>query len=216
MTDDFDGPEYLYLKKGDYKLEFRLDGFETKTVDVKARAGAQIKISEKLKKIPGAPQYGSYENPEPEGGVQRFWSKDKDAPHPVNVQGGEDQGDWTDQGQGQSWRGNGPGQAPPAPEGDNPGDEVRIQSPPPPAPGTNTVPKSRARIVFRIQPADAAVYLNDSFVGTGEELSTLARGMQVPPGQHTVTVSRPGMTTQERTVVVGPGKSETVEISLAP
>jgi hypothetical protein len=70
--------------------------------------------------------------------------------------------------------------------------------------------------VFHVQPADAAIYLNDKFVGTGEELSTLSRGLQVPPGQHSITVSRPGMKSEERTVVVGPGKSETVEISLAP
>jgi hypothetical protein len=76
--------------------------------------------------------------------------------------------------------------------------------------------KTRARILVRIQPSDAAVYLNDQFVGTGEELSTLPRGLQVPPGQHTITVSGQGMATQERTVVVGPGKSETVDISLRP
>ncbi len=116
---------------------------------------------------------------------------------------GEDQSDWV-QDPNQSWRGSGPGQQPPA------------GGQPAPEPGAGTVSKTRARIVLRIQPGDAAVYLNDSFVGTGEELSTLARGMQVPPGQHTVTVSRPGMKTEERTVVVGPGKSETVEISLQP
>jgi hypothetical protein len=57
---------------------------------------------------------------------------------------------------------------------------------------------------------------NDHFVGTGEELSALSRGLQVPPGQHTITVSRQGMTTEEFTVVVGPGKSETVNVSLRP
>ena len=72
MSDDFDGPEYLYLKKGNYKLEFRLDGFETKTVDVAARPGAQFKVEDKLKKIPGSKQYGSYNTPTPEGGLQRY------------------------------------------------------------------------------------------------------------------------------------------------
>ena len=118
-----------------------------------------------------------------------------------------DQGNYV---QDQSWRG-GPGQqqtgsGQPPPEGEYP------QGYDPQAQGA--VSKTRARILFHIQPADAAVYLNDSFVGTGEELSTLARGMQVPPGQHTITVSGPGMKTEERTVVVGPGKSDTVEIFL--
>ena len=80
MVEDFNGPEFLYLKRGDYQLEFRLDGFETKAITLSAQSGAQMKISEKLKKVPGAPMYGSYENPEPEGGVQRYWTKEKSAP----------------------------------------------------------------------------------------------------------------------------------------
>ncbi|HWZ85706.1 MAG TPA: PEGA domain-containing protein, partial [Thermoanaerobaculia bacterium] len=218
MTDDFDGPDYLYLKKGDYKLEFRLDGFETKTVDVHAKAGGQIKISDKLKKVPGAPQYGSYDNPEPEGGVQRFFSKESGGPvHPVDVQGSDDQSNGI-QAQGQSWRGNGQGRPPAGDYGGPPPSEEGsdAQMAPPPSAQGPDLAKGRARIVFRIEPPDAAVYLNDHFVGTGEELSTLSRGLQVPPGQHTITVSRPGMTTQERTVVVGPGKGETVEVSLKP
>ncbi len=86
--------------------------------------------------------------------------------------------------------------------------------PAPQAPAASPDAKSRARIIFRVTPGDAAVYLNDHFIGTGEELSTLTRGFQVPPGQHSLTVSRPGMVTREETVVVGPGKSETVEIAL--
>jgi PEGA domain len=214
MSDDFDGPEYLYLKKGDYTLEFRLDGFETKTVNVHANAGAQVKISDKLKKVAGAKHYGSYENPEPEGGVQRFWTKDNNVVHPAAVQNDDGQGGYLPQQGGQSWRG---GEYQP-PSGDSgigatmgEGDQ-----PPPSAPATDPSSKSRGRILFRVQPGDAAIYLNDHFIGTGEELSTLARGFLVPPGQHSVTVSRPGMATQERTVVVGPGKSETVEISLQP
>ncbi len=89
-----------------------------------------------------------------------------------------------------------------------------IEAEPGSMPPAQSPASRRAHLVFRIQPGDAAVYLNDRFVGTGEELSTLSRGLQVPAGQHTVTVSRPGLVTREQTVVVGPGKSEVVEISL--
>lgn len=209
MVEDFNGPDYLYLGKGDYQLEFRLDGFETKSINLSARAGAQMKISEKLKKIPGAPQYGSYDNPEPAGGVQRYWSKEKNtSAHAVDAQAAPSQA--------QPWRGSAePAQGEQQPEAVS-GSEVAMdpapQAPAAAAPGA----KQRARIVFRVTPGDAAVYLNDHFIGTGEELSTLTRGFQVPPGQHALTVSRPGMVTREETVVVGPGKSETVEISLQP
>jgi hypothetical protein len=213
MVDDFDGPDFLYLKKGDYQLEFRLDGFETKTINLNAQQGAQMRISEKLKKIPGAPQYGSYDNPEPEGGVQRYWTKEKNASsHPVNPQEGSGQAHpwqgYSEPSQGVQSEG---GQAPAAPES---GSEVAMDpAPQSPATGSSQA-KSRGRLVFRITPGDAAVYVNDHFVGTGEELSTLTRGFLVQPGQHSITVSRPGLQTREETVVVGPGKSERVEIVL--
>jgi hypothetical protein len=221
MTSDFNGPDYLYLRKGSYSLEFRLDGFETKTVNVAARPGGQMKIEDKLKKIPGAPQYGSYDNPEPEGGVQRFWGKEQNGPaHPVDVQQGMQGGGDQYQVQPQAYP-NGShrsSQAPPLDEPPPSGGDGSAMTPPgqPATVAPDSVPKGRSRIVFHVQPADAAIYLNDKFVGTGEELSTLSRGLQVPPGQHSITVSRPGMKSEERTVVVGPGKSETVEISLAP
>jgi PEGA domain len=218
MTSDFEGP-YLYVKKGEYQLEFRLDGFETKTVALKAKPGAVINISDKLKKVPGAKQYGSYENPEPEGGVQRFWSKEANTPvHPVDGGGGGVQGDSITM-QDDGWRGAPQGQAPHSPQRPLPptdeGESGETYAPPPPPP-SDSVPQGRSRLVFHVQPADAAIYLNDHFVGTGEELSTLTRGLQIPPGQHTITISRPGMKSQERTVIVGPGKSETVDVTLQP
>src|SRR5262249_16822097 len=118
MTSDFAGP-YLYVKKGEYQLEFRLDGYETKTVDLKTRPGAVINISDKLKKIPGAKQYGSYDNPEPEGGVQRFWTKEQNSPvHPVEVGGDNGYGQGAPSTlQDQNWRGGSPqGQAPHSPQ----------------------------------------------------------------------------------------------------
>ncbi len=209
MVEDFDGPEYLYLKKGDYQLEFRLDGFETKTINVQARSGAQIKINEQLKKIPGAKQYGSYDNPEPSGGVQRFWSKEQNVAQPTSPMSGQS---------GQAWRGQ-----PQSGPYDESGVSIEARPDSESAPSGSDAPqvgierptgKSRSHLVFRISPSDAAVYLDDRFAGSAEELSTLSRGLLVVPGQHTVTVSRPGLRTREETVLVGPGKSEVVDISL--
>ncbi len=57
-ADDFDGyPDYLYLRRGHYRLEFRLDGFETRTIDVDARPGVKIDVDDKLARVPGAPRY---------------------------------------------------------------------------------------------------------------------------------------------------------------
>ncbi len=209
MVEDFNGPDYLYLKKGDYQLEFRLDGFETKSINVNARAGAQMKISEKLNKIPNASQYGSYDNPEPRGRRPALLEQGKQRAHPSGQRGIRS----ARPGPALAWQWLRP--ARPARPG-------RISARPVPAARPRWIPrrrrpwasKQRARIIFHVTPGDAAVYMNDHFIGTGEELSTLTRGFQVAPGQHSLTVSRPGMVTREETVVVGPGKSETVEISL--
>ncbi len=82
-ADDFDGyPDMLYLKPGTYHLEFQLEGFEPQSVEIEARAGVRAEINNKLKKIPGAKAYGSYDTPVPEGGVQRFFGKSEEFPSP--------------------------------------------------------------------------------------------------------------------------------------
>src|SRR5262245_62835627 len=96
-----------------------------------------------------------------------------------------------------------PGTSPTSPSTPEPG----IVSPAP-------APSARGRIIFRIQPDDAAVYLDDRFAGTGEELSTLGRGLQVPAGSHRVFVSRPGFQSDAVMVDVVPGGSERVEVNL--
>jgi hypothetical protein len=54
-ADDFDGwPDYLYLARGHYRLEFRLEGYEAQSVDVDARPGTRIELNNKLRKVGGA------------------------------------------------------------------------------------------------------------------------------------------------------------------
>jgi hypothetical protein len=204
-ADDFDGyPDFLYLTPGKYQLEFKLDGFEPQTVTIEARASARYKLDNKLKKIPGAKQYGSYDTPEPEGGLQRYWTKNKNGSGDVPL--GAESGTATD------WRNSqapGPpgttGAEPPAgtPE---PAEGSAISVAPPPA--------ARARIQFRIEPGDAVVYLDDHFAGTGEELSSLNRGLIVAPGAHKIVVSRPGYETQASQVEVTAERPQLVEITL--
>jgi len=220
-ADDFDGyPDYLYLKPGQYKLELQLDGFETRSVDLNVRAGEKLEVKEKLGKVPGAKHYGSYDTPTPEGGVQRYWGHDKNnALVSVNVEAGDPgPGDVrVDTDQYSDWRGRGSGQQPPPPppnEGDN-------GAPPAPPSGDhgdhNAAPapsSSRSRLVFRVAPADAAIYVDDRFAGTAEELSSLTRGLQIRPGSHKIVVSRPGFDAQSIQVDVDAGGSETVQIDL--
>ena len=54
----------------------------------------------------------------------------------------------------------------------------------------------RARMRFKVTPADAAVYVDDKYLGAGEELAADARGIVTIPGAHTITVARPGYKTK--------------------
>ncbi len=211
-ADDFDGfPDYLYLKPGKYTLEFRLEGFEPQSTEVDARAGVKIDVGNKLKKIPGAKQYGSYDPPQPEGGVRRFWGKEKDgSSNSVEIETDESgYSDWRDPDRGSE------GAPPIEPGADSPSRPADQDSPQPPRvsrPGAATA--DRGRIVFRVEPEDAAVYVDDRFAGTAEELSSLSRGLQVPAGTHRVVVSRPGYGSESLQVEVTAGESETVELRL--
>ena len=223
-ADDFDGyPDYLYLKPGHYKLEFQLEGFEPQSVDIEARPGVRIKIDNKLRKIPGAKQYGSYDTPEPQGGVQRYFGKEKDQTAAINIEAHDAYGeDWRDRGSSSD--------APAPPEAEDSDRDHPPSAPPPgksyddPAPPERDresesrrpapVPGAKARILFRVEPADAAIYVDDRFAGTAEELGSLTRGLMVGPGMHRVVVSRPGYSSESIQVDAASGKAETVEIRL--
>ena len=211
-ADDFDGyPDYLYLGKGHYKLEFVLDGYETKVIELDAEPGTTVRIDSKMSKIPGAKQYGSYGDVKVEGGIRRFFVKRNSAAAPPESNdvrpysypesypppsGGRDQNGDVQKAPAQNWREN----PPPRPESS--------QSAYPPT------RSDKSRLSLVVSPPDAAVYIDDRFVGTAEELGSLPTGLAVSAGKHTVTVSRPGFQDQSMDVQIEPGATQKVEISL--
>jgi hypothetical protein len=78
-------------------------------------------------------------------------------------------------------------------------------------PGSSVHP-SRLRI--QVGPPDAAVYLDDRFLGTADDLSQQLQGLRVSPGRHVVTISRPGFRDRTVEVNVDPGKTETIDLEL--
>ena len=210
LADDFDGhPDYLYLRPGNYSLEFRLPGYESATVSVNARPGAKINLGNKLKKIPGAKEYGSYDTPQPEGGLQRYFGKKSDG---------------TDEAMDRSRRyrdGNGVGPNSEPGEVEATPDEMR-QPPPPPRKGVDlredewrqSRPRHGARLLLVIAPADAAVYLDDRFIGTGDEVGGPDQAVPLSAGKHSVTVSRPGYKDKTVEVDVLAGEVKRVDVSL--
>jgi hypothetical protein len=98
----------------------------------------------------------------------------------------------------------------------------------PPAPGwkSETAPERSAewldvrsepgRLRLAIEPADASVYLDGRFVGTGAELGRLRAGLLVDSGVHTLEVVRPGYLSLRREVDVEQGDQTEVQLELEP
>jgi hypothetical protein len=210
-ADDFDGnPDYLYLQPGRYRIEFRLEGFQTLTRQIDARPGMKLDFTDKLRKIPGARRYGSYEHPRQQGEVKRYYGRNRDsveAIDPSDQPSGasvmvEPDGDDRDAPPPQD---RAPALRQPRPERDQYGEWRGGQS---------SRAQGRTRLRLSVEPSDAAVYVDNRFVGTAEEINSLERGVSVSAGKHTVTVSRPGFRDKTSEVTVEQGRTETLEISL--
>lgn len=211
-ADDFDGyPDYLYLKAGRYRLEFRLEGYETRTISVDARPGTKLDVGDRLAKIPGAPRYGSYDTPDPTGGVRRFWAKRRDVAEHVTdedeIYGGERRYREPRRDRDDSDR------YAEEPERDLEADRDRdLPRRREDWRGRTGEVRGEARLRLDISPSDAAVYVDDRFVGTAESLES--EGISVSAGRHTIVASRPGYRDRRVEVDVSGGETERVEINL--
>jgi hypothetical protein len=226
-ADDFDGwPDYLYLARGRYRVEFRLEGYESQTVDIDAQPGTKIDLTNKLRRT-GGPA-GSYDGPRIEH-VQRFWGKRRNATSPMRPGGyGEDDRrydrdrdrttaqaapyDDEDGDADMSTDGQSQGMAPPPRNVAPPSEDWRGGDRAPDATVRST--NDRVRLRLKVEPPDAAVYLDDRFIGTAEEVNSLDRGVAVTPGRHTVTISRPGFKERSRQIDVKAGDTPSLELSL--
>jgi hypothetical protein len=163
---DFAGdPDYLSLRPGSYRLGFRLEGYESVSIDIDAEPGAKIEVHRKLHRTPGVRRYGPREAPRPDDSDQPYWGQ---RPGPAAPDAGE----------GRSLR------------------------------------SGRARLLLTAQPRDAAVYMDDRFLGTAEELGRTDGGVPLTPGKHTITVSRPGFKSRTVEINVARGEAKKVDVSL--
>lgn len=215
-ADDFDGfPDYLYLRRGHYRLEFRLEGFTSRTIDIDARPGVKVDVGEKLPRISGAPRYGSYDTPEVRGGVRRFWGKRSNVS--VEVTGDDEDEMYAEDRRGyREPRRDRYDDEEEAEDADRPrrdADVDRQELPRDEWRGRDAGEQGNARIVLEIRPDDAAVYLDDRFIGRASELDS-AGGVSVAAGHHTLIVSRPGYRERRVELDVSRGETENVEITL--
>jgi hypothetical protein len=73
---------------------------------------------------------------------------------------------------------------------------------------------NRARMRFKITPTDAAVYVDDKYLGAGADLAVNPRGVVTESGTHTVTVARPGYKTKAVDITVRIGAPVDVVVEL--
>ena len=216
-ADDFDGyPDYLYLRAGShYRVEFRLDGYETRTIDVDARPGVKLDVNDKLAKIPGAKRYGSYEESPPPGGVRRFWAKrgnsteawtGEDERYGSGAPYSRERERYSDDRDRDSARDREEA-IEREDEGDHPRGEVRVWR------ERRETQRGDTWVRLTVEPPDAAIYLDDRFVGTASELDA-ETGFAVSPGKHTLVISRPGYRDRRVQLDMTRGKTERLDIRL--
>jgi hypothetical protein len=205
-ADDFDGfPDFLYLGPGTYHLEFRLPNYQTYATDVEVTRGQQLRIKQELNLEPGKSALDEFP-PESKGTpLGRVFTKGGDAA------GAAPRGDdgWSDREPPPAYRDR---VAPPAyreRERERPADE-RMDVRPEPAPR----PSNRGRIKFRVTPDDAAVYMDDKYLGAGDDLAANPRGIVAEPGTHTITVTRPGYRSKTVEVTARAGSPVDVVVEL--
>jgi hypothetical protein len=201
-ADDFDGmPDVLYLGPGKYHVEFRLPNYETLVSDLDVTRGQRVRLDQKLKLQPGKSALDQFP-PESKGTpLGRVFAKGPDgtgeaapppAPrHPMHRDDG-----WGDRDT--------------PPPGEHSSEErVDVRAEPLPRPARN-----RARMRFKVTPEDAAVYVDDKYLGAGGDLEANPRGVVTDPGTHSITVARPGYKTKTVDITVRIGAPVDVVVEL--
>ena len=70
------------------------------------------------------------------------------------------------------------------------------------------------RLRLNVEPADASVYLDGRFVGTGIDLQRSRNGLRLEPGEHRIAVVRPGHKAAEQQFTVAAGQEVELELNL--
>ncbi len=212
-ADDFDGyPDFLWLEEGKYTIEFRHPSYETLKHEIEVRPGQSLRFRDELKLEPGKKRLEATEPPRrgtPHGrvfGKPEERVRDRTGRFDARAEAGRSREDLYDLDELEELAEEADEDVRPAPKARGDAREGRFDR--------EALPAERGRLRFEIEPADAAVYLDDDYVGTGEELAGLRRGVPVAAGKHTVSVVRPGFVTKTIEVEAKPGAAIDVVVEL--
>lgn len=201
IADRFDGwPGYLWLEEGDYHFVFYREGYRTIAREYRIRPGLVIQVTDRLERgesVPPEELIPPQPTPRRDARVRRNEElRRRAAEAPVVRRDTADAAAADDAllagEEGSDWHDR-------APEGTLAGDDSGVGS-----------------LRLTVVPADASVYLDGRFLGTGADVGRLRRGLAVTAGEHLLEVVRPGHAPVARRVVVGDGDDLELEIALEP
>jgi hypothetical protein len=186
LADDYDGfPTYLWLPKGTYDVVIYLPGYKTIARQYTIYPGLVIDVEDRMER-------GQETHPL-ELGPQTHERRDaRIRAEQERLQQIEESRRWEEDSR----------QAPEPTERVEPSERALDARAEP------------GRLVLRVEPSDASVYLDGRFLGTGDELDRLRSGLLVDPGSHRVEVVRPGWQSEEETVEIESGGEITLAIEL--
>ena len=214
-ADDFDGyPDFLWLEPGTYTIEFRHPSYESVKHEVEARPGQALRFRDDLKLEPGKKRLEATEPPRRGTPHGRVFGKPEEPRRDrtgrfearADADRERDREELDDLDELAEELKEADEDIAPAPKSRGEVKEGRS--------AREALPAERGRLRFEIQPADAAVYLDDEYIGTGRELAGLRRGVPADAGKHTVSVVRPGFVTKTIEVEAKPGAAIDVVVEL--
>jgi hypothetical protein len=193
-VDQYDGfPTYLWLDKGTYDVVLYLEGYKTIARQISIYPGMVIDVNDRLE--PG-------QSIKPEDLVSKSTERrderiqyERDRRERIE-RGDDGYGD-------ESWRDR---VRRDREDRRDQGERIEIEIP--------ESASEQGRLRLEVEPEDASVYLDGRFVGTGQELASLRRGLLVEPGRHRIAVVRPGRESAEKEFEVEAGEEVDLEIEL--
>jgi len=199
-ADDFDGfPQYLWLDKGVYDLVLYREGYVTLARQITVYPDAVVSIDDRMQRGESVkPQDLATKTHERRDERIRYEDERREE---IARRGNDGMEDWRDRARRrmeERGRYDQGGRADRADRADVGAAEA----------------DGSGHLHLEILPADASVYLDGKFVGTGIDLQRVSQGLRLEPGEHRIAVVRPGHKAEEQKLTVAPGEDVDLEIEL--
>jgi hypothetical protein len=185
----FDGtPGYLYLEPGKYNLELRFGGYRTDVVEIDARAGCRFSLKHRMARQQGTPKERKNDPPGQGKPFDRAFGPltQEKTTVPDTASGG--------------------------------GPDLRLRSDLKPDGAESSPPPTpeAASLRFVVEPPEASVYLDGSFVASARELGMMEGPLATTMGNHRIEVRASGYVTENRIVELEEGQVLEIVVSLKP